>query len=98
MATVPVAMEVHSFVFSAHSFHAPFTPRNSSSSSSSSSCGSCSSGFVASSKLALKQTEFHQGQQEVVVSSTFRASAVGSGKQNGGVRSQAKVTQREVKK
>ncbi|CAK9229762.1 unnamed protein product [Sphagnum troendelagicum] len=99
MATAAMAMEVHSFVFSAHSCHAPFTPRNSSSSStSSSSCGSYSSGFVASSKLALKQSEFHRRQLEFVVSSTSRASAVGSGKQSGGVRSQAQVTQREVGK
>ncbi|CAK9854915.1 unnamed protein product [Sphagnum jensenii] len=97
MATAAVAMEVHSFVFSAHSSHAPFTPRNSSSSSSSS-CGSYSSGSVASSKLALKQSEFHRRQREFVVSSTSRASAVGSGKQSGGVRSQAQVTQREVGK
>jgi adenylosuccinate synthase len=53
---------------------------------------------VASSKLALKQSEFHRGQREFVVSSTSRASAVGSGKQSGGVRSQAQVTQREVGK
>ncbi|KAH9560646.1 hypothetical protein CY35_06G117300 [Sphagnum magellanicum] len=97
MATAAVAMEVHSFVFSAHSCHAPLTPRNSSSSSSSS-CGSYSSGFVASSKLALKQSEFHRRRREFVVSSTSRASAVGSGKQSGGVRSQAQVTHREVGK
>jgi hypothetical protein len=91
-------LEVHSFVLSAHSCHGPFTPRNSSSSSSSSSCGSYSSGFVASSQLALKQSEFHRGQREFVVSSTSRTSAVESGKQNGGMRSQAQVTQREVGK
>jgi hypothetical protein len=39
-----------------------------------------------------------EGQREFVVSSTARASAMGSGKQNGGVRSQAQVTQRKVGK
>ncbi len=53
---------------------------------------------MASSKLALEQSEFHRGQWQFVVSSTSRASVVGSGKQNGGVRSQAQVAQREVGK